>query len=144
MRPQQPFQGAIRALFDVFADAGAELYLVGGAVRDLALGATVVDLDDLDFATSARPDQTLALLKAHRYRTYAMGIEFGTVGAVLKGPRHKGFPKDVQITTYRSGEYYRRGSRHPVVQFGDTLDQDLKRRDFSINSIAMDADGNYV
>ena len=138
------FKGAIRALYDVFSDAGYELYLVGGAVRDLALGATVDDLDDLDFATNARPQQTLKLLKAGRYRTYEMGIEFGTVGAVLKGPRARGFPKDVQITTYRSGEYYRRGSRHPVVQFGDTLAQDLKRRDFSINSIAMDANGAYV
>ena len=48
------------------------------------------------------------------------------------------------MTTYRSEEYYRRGSRHPIVRFGDTIDQDLKRRDFSINSIALDAHGDFV
>lgn len=73
-----------------------------------------------------------------------MGFEFGTVGCVLKGRAEDGYPKDCQVTTYRSEEYYRRGSRHPVVKFGDTIDQDLGRRDFSINSIAMDADGQYV
>jgi len=73
-----------------------------------------------------------------------MGFEFGTVGCVLQGPESEGFPKDVQVTTYRSEEYYRRGSRHPVVEFGDTIEQDLGRRDFSINSMALDADGNFV
>ena len=50
----------------------------------------------------------------------------------------------MQVTTYRSAEYYRRGSRHPVVKFGDTIDQDLGRRDFSINSIALDKDNKFV
>ncbi len=135
---------AMQELFDTFAAAGKELYLVGGAVRDLALGMSLEELDDLDFCTNARPEESLQILKDGGFATYDMGFEFGTVGAVLYGPEDEGFPKDVQVTTYRSKEYYRRTSRHPVVEFGDTIDQDLWRRDFSINSIAMDADGNYV
>ena len=134
----------MRRLFEAFHSAGKELFLVGGAVRDLAMGGSEVDLDDLDFTTNCLPDETLAILQGNGFRTYEMGIEFGTVGAVLSGPPSGGFPKDVQVTTYRSGEYYRRGSRHPTVSFGDTLAQDLRRRDFSINSIAMDIDGNWV
>jgi poly(A) polymerase len=134
----------MKKLFETFAAAGKELFLVGGAVRDLALGMTLDDLDDLDFCTNARPPETLKILRDADFATYDMGFEFGTVGAVLYGPEEKGFPKDVQITTYRSKEYYRRTSRHPQVEFGDTIDQDLWRRDFSINSIAMDAEGNYI
>ena len=130
-------------LFDAFSKAGKELFLVGGAVRDLALGIPMKDLDDLDFCSNARPAESLEILQKNGFSTYDMGFEFGTVGATLKGPKSEGFPKDVQVTTYRSAEYYRRGSRHPVVKFGDTIDQDLGRRDFSINSIAMDANHNY-
>ncbi len=144
MMRQVTFGPSIQGLFAAFAAEGKQLHLVGGAVRDLALGAVEQHLDDLDFTTDARPPETLAILKKHRYRTYEMGIEFGTVGAVLTGPRDAGFPKDVQITTYRSAETYRRGSRHPVVSFGDHIAQDLKRRDFSINSIAIDAAGAFV
>lgn len=134
----------MQRLFDAFSKAGRDLYLVGGAVRDLAMGGTVAELDDLDFTTNARPPETLEILERNGIRTYKLGIEFGTVGAVLSGARRDGFPKDVQITTYRSAEYYQRGSRHPVVAFGDTVDQDLARRDFSINSIAMGSSRDYI
>lgn len=134
----------MKRLFDTFERAGKELFLVGGAVRDLALGIPMSELDDLDFCTNARPQETLDLLKKTGFATYDMGFEFGTVGCVLTGPKDAGFPKDCQVTTYRSEEYYRRGSRHPVVRFGDTIMQDLKRRDFSINSIALDHQGQFV
>ena len=117
---------------------------MGGAVRDLALGGTVAQLDDLDFCTDARPEESLKILRDANLPTYDMGFEFGTVGCVLKGDEADGYPKDCQVTTYRSEETYRRGSRHPVVKFGDTIEQDLGRRDFSINSMAMDEDGNFV
>jgi poly(A) polymerase len=136
--------GTMKRLFDTFERAGKELFLVGGAVRDLALGIPMSELDDLDFCTNARPQETLDLLKSTGFATYDMGFEFGTVGCVLTGPKTAGFPKDCQVTTYRSEEYYRRGSRHPVVRFGDTIMQDLKRRDFSINSIALDHLGHFV
>ncbi len=133
----------LQRLFETFHNAGRELYLVGGAVRDLAMGASWESLDDLDFATNALPRESLELLQKAGYRTYDVGIEFGTVGTIIRGPASEGYPKDVQVTTYRSKEKYRRGSRHPVVSFGDSIDEDLCRRDFSINSIAMDAKGDY-
>lgn len=134
----------MKRLFEAFARAGKELFLVGGAVRDLAMGHAYRDLDDLDFATNASPEESLEILQRNKFRTYDVGIEFGTAGAILKGPKGEGYPKDVQITTYRSSETYRRGSRHPIIRFGQSIDEDLWRRDFSINSIAMDGDGNYV
>jgi poly(A) polymerase len=134
----------MKRLFEAFDRAGKELFLVGGAVRDLAMGHSYSELDDLDFATNASPEASLEILQGAGIRTYDVGIEFGTAGAILRGPRSEGYPKDVQITTYRSSETYRRGSRHPIIRFGASIDEDLWRRDFSINSIAMDGDGNYV
>ncbi len=134
----------MQRLFEAFENAGKELYLVGGAVRDIALGIPEHEIDDLDFCTNARPEESLQIIKDAELPYYEMGKEFGTVGAVLHGPKSEGYPKDCQVTTYRSEEYYRRGSRHPQVEFGDTIEQDLGRRDFSINSMAMDADGNFA
>jgi poly(A) polymerase len=134
----------MKALFEAFGKAGRELYLVGGAVRDLAMGKKWEALDDLDFATNARPEESLDILQRAGFKTYDVGIEFGTVGTLLRGPREQGFPKDVQVTTYRSSETYQRKSRHPVVTFGKSIDDDLWRRDFSINSIAMDAQERFV
>lgn len=134
----------MKRLFEAFDQAGKELYLVGGAVRDIALGMSMDELDDLDFCTNARPEESLRIVKAANLPHYDMGFEFGTVGAVLHGPKEEGYPKDCQVTTYRSEEYYRRGSRHPQVKFGDTIEQDLGRRDFSINSMAIDKDDNFI
>lgn len=138
----------LKPLFDAFDDADRELYLVGGAVRDWALGANMEALDDFDFCTDARPETTLDILETNDFHTYELGGEFGTVGAVLFAPEDREddetYPKDIQITTYRSDEYYRRGSRHPTVEFGDTIEEDLGRRDFSINSMALDADGQLI
>ncbi len=134
----------MQRLFEAFEAAGKELFLVGGAVRDIALGIPEEELDDLDFCTNARPEESLQIIKDANLPHYDMGIEFGTVGAVLHGPQEEGYPKDCQVTTYRSEEYYRRGSRHPEVKFGDTIEQDLGRRDFSINSMAIDGAGNFI
>ena len=142
VRPDK--EAEMKRLFEAFDRAGKELFLVGGAVRDIALGIAKEEIDDLDFCTNARPEESLQIIKDAGLAHYDMGIEFGTVGAVLHGPKEKGFPKDCQITTYRSEEYYRRGSRHPQVKFGDTIEQDLGRRDFSINSMAIDGEENFV
>ena len=113
-------------LGQVFADAGHELALVGGPVRDAFLGRASVDLD---FATSAHPEQTEELLSAWGEATWDMGREFGTIGA------RKGAAV-VEVTTYRT-EAYDPDSRKPDVVYGDTLDGDLSRRDFTVNSMAL-------
>ncbi|MEM1350566.1 MAG: hypothetical protein AAGI01_18540, partial [Myxococcota bacterium] len=137
-------------LFAAFEQAGKDLFLVGGAVRDMVRGMPEHEVDDLDFCTNARPDEILeivrrAIARGEEMTTYDEGgTEFGTIGVVLYGDEAQGYPKDCQITTYRSEEHYQRDDRRPEVEFGDTIDQDLGRRDLSINSIAMDADRNYV
>ncbi|HLR27877.1 MAG TPA: CCA tRNA nucleotidyltransferase, partial [Ruania sp.] len=113
-------------LGEVFADSGYELALVGGPVRDAFLGHASVDLD---FATSARPDETERLLAAWADAHWDMGREFGTIGA-RKGDTV------VEVTTYRT-EVYDPQSRKPEVAYGDSLDGDLSRRDFTVNSMAL-------
>lgn len=113
-------------LGQTFAAAGHELALVGGPVRDAFLGKASADLD---FATSARPEQTERILTAWADAHWDMGREFGTIGA-RKGD------VVVEVTTYRT-EAYDPSSRKPEVVYGDTLDGDLSRRDFTVNSMAL-------
>ncbi|MCW2525711.1 MAG: hypothetical protein JWM76_571 [Pseudonocardiales bacterium] len=110
----------------IFADAGHELYLVGGTVRDALLHRPS---DDLDFTTDARPDAILKLVKPLAGATWTTGIAFGTVGVQIRGRR-------CEITTFRA-DSYDRVSRNPVVSFGDSLDDDLRRRDFTMNAMAL-------
>ena len=117
----------------LFADAGEALALGGGPVRDAMLGRLH---NDLDFATSARPDTTERLLSGWADAIWGMGREFGTIGA-RKGDYQ------VEITTYRS-EKYDPDSRKPNVDFGDTLVGDLGRRDFTVNAMAVTLPGNTV
>lgn len=109
-----------------FADAGEELALVGGPVRDAMIGRLQ---NDLDFTTSARPETTEKLVSGWADAVWDMGRDFGTIGC-RKGPWQ------VEITTYRS-ESYDPSSRKPDVDFGDSLEGDLGRRDFSVNSMAV-------
>jgi poly(A) polymerase len=113
-------------LISAFADAGHELALVGGSVRDAALG---VSDNDLDLTTDARPERILELVRSHADAVWETGIRFGTVGLRLRGYQ-------VEITTYRA-ESYDADSRKPHVNFGDNLLGDLQRRDFTINSMAL-------
>jgi poly(A) polymerase len=117
----------------LFAAAGHELALVGGPVRDAMLGRPH---SDLDFATSARPDDTERLLDRWGEATWDMGRDFGTIGC-RKGPW------TVEVTTYRS-EAYDPSSRKPTVDFGDTLEGDLGRRDFTVNAMAVRLPGRMV
>ncbi|HEY3604363.1 MAG TPA: CCA tRNA nucleotidyltransferase [Sporichthyaceae bacterium] len=109
-----------------FAAAGAELALVGGSVRDALLGRLG---EDLDFATSARPEQTAAILKGWAEAIWDVGAAFGTVGGSRAGYK-------LEITTYRA-DAYDRESRKPEVAFGDSLVEDLARRDFAVNAMAV-------
>jgi len=127
-------------LFHLFLDAGHEFYLVGGAVRDHLLGASVEELADLDFATSAQPAESARVLRAARLPVFTMGSRFGTVGTAIEVG---GSRREMQITTYR-GETYSNGSRKPQVTFGHGLETDLARRDFSINAMAMTVGGELI
>jgi poly(A) polymerase len=109
-----------------FVDAGHEIALVGGPVRDAFLGRVS---PDLDFTTSASPEQTHAILAGWADANWDVGRLFGTIGA-RKG-KHV-----IEVTTYRA-DAYDRASRKPVVAFGDNLLDDLVRRDFSVNAMAM-------
>ncbi len=109
-----------------FAAAGHDLALVGGPVRDAFLGRVATDLD---FTTSARPDDTEKVLAAWGSTTWDMGREFGTIGA-RRGDTV------VEVTTFRADAYDRQ-TRKPVVAFGDTLADDLVRRDFTVNAMAL-------
>ena len=114
-----------------FAAAGHQLYLVGGTVRDTLLART--DQPDLDFATSARPEETEKLLKGWAEAVWLTGAAFGTVSG-QKTDGH-GVWK-LEITTFRS-DVYQPGSRHPEVTYGESIEQDLSRRDFTVNAMAV-------
>jgi len=114
-----------------FSQEGHELHLVGGSVRDALLGRLG---EDLDFATSARPEQTEALLRKWGEAVWTTGAEFGTVGAARHGIR-------VEVTTFRA-EAYDRVSRNPIVRYGTNLTDDLRRRDFTVNAMAVSVPGN--
>ncbi|AWG48808.1 CCA tRNA nucleotidyltransferase [Mycobacteroides abscessus subsp. abscessus] len=111
------------ALFD---SAGFDLYLVGGSVRDAALGKPGIDLD---FTTDARPEQVQNLVTGWAEAIWDTGIAFGTIGVARRGQR-------VEITTFRSDSYDQQ-SRNPEVVFGDSLEGDLVRRDFTVNAMAV-------
>ena len=114
----------------VFQREGHELALVGGPVRDAFLGRVSADLD---FTTSATPDQTQALLAAWGDTHWDIGKAFGTIGAT----RYRaGEHVVVEVTTYRT-DAYDASSRKPAVAFGTTLEGDLSRRDFTVNSMAV-------
>ena len=123
-------------LGEQFAEEGYELALVGGPVRDLLLRRPS---HDLDFSTSARPEQFEPILRRWgRDGFWDMGRKFGTLGAMRRRP--DGTEVQVEITTYRSDEYDP-DSRKPEVSYGDSLEGDLSRRDFTVNAMALRVPG---
>ncbi|MEV5374751.1 CCA tRNA nucleotidyltransferase [Streptomyces nondiastaticus] len=109
-----------------FQEAGFTLALVGGSVRDALLGRLG---NDLDFTTDARPEDVLKIVRPWADAVWEVGIAFGTVGC-----RKADF--DIEVTTYRS-EAYDRTSRKPEVSYGDSIEEDLVRRDFTVNAMAV-------
>nr|WP_275407404.1 CCA tRNA nucleotidyltransferase [Cellulomonas phragmiteti] len=118
-----------------FRTAGHELALVGGPVRDAFLGRVS---NDLDLTTSATPDEAEPLIASWGDAHWDIGREFGTVGARRFAGRRGAGSQDVvvEVTTYRT-DAYDPTSRKPLVQFGDTLEGDLSRRDFTVNAMAV-------
>lgn len=119
-------------LGELFRAAGHELALVGGPVRDAFLGRPSADLD---FTTSASPDETERILAAWGDAHWDIGRAFGTIGAQRHG-RRGAQDVVVEVTTYRT-DAYDPTSRKPEVAFGDSLEGDLSRRDFTVNSMAI-------
>jgi len=116
-------------------EAGFEAYLVGGCVRDLILGKKP---KDWDFATNAKPEDIVLLFTKTFYEN-----EYGTVGIVNEGVSDETL-KIVEITPFRTESGYSDSRRPDKVSFGATLEEDLKRRDFTINAIALDADKGHL
>lgn len=121
-----------RFIFDILENSGFECYAVGGCVRDMLLG---VKPHDIDFTTNATPDEILECFK--NFKTFELGKKYGTI-SVLKDY------EIYEITTYRiDGKYT--DSRHPdKVEFSRNIRDDLSRRDFTVNAMAMDKNGNVL
>ncbi|MDR1393417.1 MAG: CCA tRNA nucleotidyltransferase [Bifidobacteriaceae bacterium] len=117
---------AAERLAAIFATTGGELALVGGPVRDMILGRPVTDLD---FTTNLPPGQSAELLSQWANKTWDVGRAFGTVAGRRGGTT-------AEVTTYRT-EHYDPASRKPAIQYGDSLEGDLSRRDFTINAMAL-------
>ncbi len=115
-----------------FSERGHRLYLVGGSVRDAVLGRLGTDLD---FTTDARPEQVQEILSGWAEAQWDTGIAFGTISAVRSGWQ-------IEVTTFRADKYDR-VSRNPAVTYGESLEDDLVRRDFTVNAMAVrvDSDG---
>ena len=125
----RPVLDELSPLSQRFAAAGHRLYLVGGTVRDLLIAE---DRDDYDFdaTTTARPDAIKACLAGWADAVWTQGERFGTIGAKKDG-------RTYEITTHRA-EAYTDDSRKPQVDFADDIVTDLSRRDFTINSMALE------
>jgi poly(A) polymerase len=121
-----------RPLALAFHDAGFSLYAVGGSVRDAVLDEPRTEDFEIDFTTDARPDDIERLMSPLCTSLWEQGRAFGTIGGLLRDSAIK-----VEITTFRS-EAYVEHSRKPSVQWGDSLEVDLSRRDFTMNALALD------
>lgn len=125
----------VERLARAFSEAGRELYLVGGCVRDQLLGRP---LHDLDLTTDAPPDEIKRVAqRARPDALYDVGAKFGTIGLIFRLPLEEE-SWTLEITTFRT-EQYLDGTRKPVVEFGTSLLEDVARRDFTMNAIAVDA-----
>lgn len=116
----------VREVYLEVAAIVSPVYLVGGSVRDLLMGRAC---DDYDFATPLRPDEVEAAVRDAGRRPHLTGKRFGTIGFSVAG-------RKVEVTTFRA-ESYTRGSRRPDVEYLDDLGDDLARRDFTVNAIAL-------
>lgn len=132
---RHPAVAFLDPLTEAFLAADKSLYLVGGIVRGLELGS-YSEADDLDLTTDARPNEVKEIIRPVVSSIWNQGEKFGTIGARFEG-------RPIEITTHRA-ESYKSDSRKPTVSFGDDLDTDLSRRDFTINAMAMTLPGGVL
>lgn len=125
----QPLLEATAPIAARFSNAGHRLYLVGGSVRQAIVGSALDGAVDYDLTTDARPDQTEAIVRPWADAVWLQGKRFGTIGATKNG-------HVFEITTHRA-EVYVPESRKPEVVFGDSVEVDLSRRDFTVNAMAL-------
>ena len=118
----------VRPVSEAFVAAGHAIYLVGGVVRDLELGAALDEID-LDMTTDARPGEIRSVVEPMAEALWAQGEKFGTIGVRVGG-------RPYEITTHRA-ESYSDDSRKPEVAFGNDVEVDLSRRDFTVNAMAL-------
>ncbi|MGH2632880.1 MAG: CCA tRNA nucleotidyltransferase [Tepidiformaceae bacterium] len=123
------------AFLDAFRAGGHELWLVGGSLRDRLMGRERADAD-LDYATDALPDASEAIARRLHASVTTVGKKYGTIGVHIEGRWR-------EVTTFR-GDSYDAGTRWPDVRFGTSIQQDLARRDFTINALAEDAFGGGI
>jgi poly(A) polymerase len=134
-----PVLAELAPLADRFAAAGHRLYLVGGTVRDLLVGAGTGDFD-IDLTTDARPPAIKRCLDGWADSIWTQGEKFGTIGA----QRDTGAAQRIyEITTFRA-ESYTDDSRKPHVVFADAIESDLSRRDFTVNAMALELTGGQM
>lgn len=123
-----------RTILATLNAAGYEAYIVGGAVRDLLRGVQPVDID---IATSAVPDRVIALAVSKGWKAITVGAAFGVVAVVAAGQSY-------EIATFRSEKYGTDSHRPEIVELGVSVREDLARRDFTINAMAMDFSGKII
>ena len=129
-------RAAVAPLAAAFSGAGYRLYLVGGLIRDDLIGRVRDDVD-YDLTTDARPETIKTLVDPFADAVWTAGERFGTIACRIDGAVY-------EITTHRA-DAYDESSRKPIVEFGDNVHDDLARRDFTVNAMAIDlADGALV
>jgi tRNA nucleotidyltransferase/poly(A) polymerase len=128
--PRFPVHALLKEIAAVFNTAGKQVYLVGGAVRDLILGREAIDWD---LATDAHPEEVMALFK----RVIPTGIKHGTVTIRYKG-------RSCEVTTFRTESDYSDGRRPDAVQYAAAIEEDLSRRDFTMNAAAVRLPGGVL
>jgi len=121
----------VQTIFDIFNE---NVYLVGGAVRDLLLG---LKPKDYDFTTPIHPNDVCEKLKKYGYKIIPTGIKYGTITVIIDG-------MSIEITTFRKDLKYIDGRRPEIISFSKTLKEDLERRDFTINAMAIDNQGKII
>ncbi len=140
-------------IFNLFSAQNHKAYLVGGSVREMLLSSlersseplpaidlstnSSIDANDLDFAVSCEPLETKRILEEAAYKTFDVGKAYGTISTIIDNIK-------CELTTFRRDVSYKRDNRHPVVEFGTTIEEDLARRDFKCNAIALDSNNNLI